>query len=292
MESIHTTSYQPPVDTLLTYGECQLGGSSDWPNYLELGLGPEHITDLIRMATDENLNGADSNSLEVWAPIHAWRALGQLRAEAAAEPLLTLFDFSEDSDWVTEDLPDVFGMIGPAALPGLAAYIADDVSNNDTSRIDAISSVEKIGQHWPDARTQCIEALTRQLELLGANEPDFNGFLIASLVDLQATEAVPLIERAFALGCVDLTIMGDWDLVQVELGLKLPQEIQPRQHRFFPEIDRLLTAYKEKASPNVSSNVHPSVSSNVHHEQKVDHKKPKSQKSKMAKQSRKKNRKR
>jgi len=285
MENIHTTSYRPPVDTLLTYGECQIGGPSDWPNYLELGLGPEHIPDLICMATDEKLNGADSKSLQVWAPIHAWRALGQLRAEAAIDLLLALFDFSEDSDWVTEELPEVYGMIGPAALPGLAAYIADDVSNNDTSRIDAISSVEKIGKHWPDARTQCIEVLTRQLELFGANETDFNGFLIASLVDLQATEAVPLIERAFALGCVDLTIMGDWDLVQVELGLKSPQEIQPRQHRLFPEINRLLTAYREKASPSSSSNV-------VHYEQKADHRKPKSQKSKMVKQSRKKNRKR
>jgi len=284
MENIHTTEYRPPVDTLLTYGECEPEGPSDWPNYLELGFGSEHILDLIRMATDENLNEADSNSLEVWAPIHAWHALGQLRAEAAAEPLLALFDFSEDSDWVTEDLPDVFGMIGPAALPGLAAYIADDVSNNDTSRIDAISSVEKIGQHWPDARSQCIEVLTRQLELLGANEPDVNGFLIGSLVDLQAIEAVPLIERAFALGCVDLTIMGDWDHVQVELGLKSPQEIQQKRHRFFPEIDRLLTAYKQKASR--------SVSSHVPYEHKTDHKKPKSQKSKMIKQSRKKNRKR
>ncbi len=43
MELTHTTSYQPPVDTLLTYGKCQGTVRSVWPNYLELGLGPEHI---------------------------------------------------------------------------------------------------------------------------------------------------------------------------------------------------------------------------------------------------------
>jgi len=56
MEDIHTTSYQPPVATLLTQGKCQFAVPSNWLNYLELGLGPEHIPDLIRMATDEKSN--------------------------------------------------------------------------------------------------------------------------------------------------------------------------------------------------------------------------------------------
>lgn len=73
-------SYPPPVDKLLTFGDCRK--LPERPNYLELGLGPEHIPALIRMATSEELNHADSESSEVWAPVHAWRALGQLRAEA------------------------------------------------------------------------------------------------------------------------------------------------------------------------------------------------------------------
>lgn len=68
-----TTSYPSPVDKLLTLGDCR--NFRDWLNYLELGLSAEHINDLIRMATDADLNWADSDSLEVWAPIHAWRAL-------------------------------------------------------------------------------------------------------------------------------------------------------------------------------------------------------------------------
>ena len=77
-------SYAPPVDKLLTYGDAHEHGGKPqaWPEYLELGIGPEHIPDLIRMATDEELRWADSESLEVWAPIHAWRTLGALHAEA------------------------------------------------------------------------------------------------------------------------------------------------------------------------------------------------------------------
>jgi hypothetical protein len=65
-----TTSYPSPVDKLLTYGDCRNFTTS--PNYIEeLGLSSEHIPDLIRMATDEQLHWTDSDSLEVWAAIHA-----------------------------------------------------------------------------------------------------------------------------------------------------------------------------------------------------------------------------
>lgn len=79
-----STSYPPPVDKLLTYGDCR--NFRDWPDYLALGFTHEHVDDLIRMGTSEELNWADSDSPEVWAPIHAWRVLGQLKAEAAITP--------------------------------------------------------------------------------------------------------------------------------------------------------------------------------------------------------------
>jgi hypothetical protein len=65
--------YPEPVSQLLTLGECQRG--PQWLDYLALGIGLEHVPDLIRMVQDEELNQAYSESLEVWAPVHAWRAL-------------------------------------------------------------------------------------------------------------------------------------------------------------------------------------------------------------------------
>src|SRR5437762_13751993 len=159
MESTSTNNYTPPVNQLLTYGDARVISRSGWPNYLQLGLGSEHIPDLIRMATDEDLNKADSDSVEVWAPLHAWRTLGQLRAEEAIEPLLSLFDISDDSEWEMSELPEVFAMIGPAALPALAAYIAD-VSHSDTARSCIISGIEKLASQQPDTRSECIALLT------------------------------------------------------------------------------------------------------------------------------------
>jgi hypothetical protein len=66
--------YPKPVSRLLTMGDCR--GMRQWPDYLALGIGPEHVPDLVRMIQDEELTQADSQSLEVWAPVHAWRTLG------------------------------------------------------------------------------------------------------------------------------------------------------------------------------------------------------------------------
>lgn len=220
-------AYQPPVDTLLTLGASDDFRSQSWPNYLEMGLGPEHIPDLILLATDLELRWNDEDdSPEAWAPVHAWRALGQLRAEAAIEPLMAWFGNNEYDDWITEELPQVYGMIGPAAIVPLAAYLEDSVHHTEDARITAVSSLEEIGKHWPEARSECVARLTEQLEFFAENGPEVNGFLIASLLDLKAIEAAPVMERAFAARRVDLMITGDWDEVQVDLGLKEPPEEQ------------------------------------------------------------------
>lgn len=279
MEHTSISDYAPPVDKLLTYGEGKNAAPDKWPNYLELGLGPEHIPDLIRMATDENLNWADSDSLEVWAPIHAWRTLGQLRAEAAVEPLLSLFEDLDENDWVMDELPEVFGMIGSAALPALAAYIAD-ASFDEEARISAIPSIEKIGTRWPEARPASVVLLMKQLELFAKNEPEINGFLVLGLVELKATEALPLIERAFAARRVDPMIMGDWEDVQIEFGLKSPEEVKQERSK------RLLeTPFPSPGEKMIS----PQISAKERYQREATHKKAKS---KMANQSRKKNRKR
>jgi hypothetical protein len=73
--------YGAPIDRLLTIGDPR--GAESWVNFDDLGITTEHAPELIRMVCDSRFNGADSESLEVWAPLHAWRALGHLRAEAA-----------------------------------------------------------------------------------------------------------------------------------------------------------------------------------------------------------------
>jgi hypothetical protein len=213
--------YGPPVDQLLTLGD--LRGEREWRDYPQYGLGPEHVPDLIRMATDDELNWGDSESAEVWAPVHAWRALGQLHSEEAIGPLLDQFEPLDDSDWFREDMPAVFSLIGPAAVPALRAYLAEP-EPGEWAKVCASTCLAKIGEDHPEARADCVAALMNQLEAFGDNGDILNANLIYGLTELRAEEALPLIERAFAAEVVDLALMGDWEDVQIEFGVKAERD--------------------------------------------------------------------
>jgi hypothetical protein len=212
------TSFAPPVDQLLSRGDPD-GFGEEWPNYLKLGFRAEHIPELIRMATDKALNRGDPATPEVWAPLHAWRALGQLRAEAAISPLLALLSELQGSDdYAHQEIPVVLGMIGPVALPAMEAYLADS-SHDLYDRVALLEGFVTMAEEHPETRAECVGMLTRQLELSKKNAPALNGFILGALLDLGATEAAPVIERAFAEEAIDETIAGDWAEAQWELGL-------------------------------------------------------------------------
>lgn len=234
--------YEPPVKQLLTLGMPE-EIKFDWPDYLERGFTEEHIPELIRLALDEELHWADSDSSEVWGPVHAWRTLGQLQAEEAVEPLLPLLHKFEDSDWVGTELPLVMEMIGPAAIPALENYLAE-VRHGEYPKITAAHALEKIGNKYPEARQRCIYALSQQLKKYEAQPPILNAFLISYLVDLQAVNAASLMEAAFAADQVDLSILGDWEDAQVEMGL-LEERLTPKPEIPF-EIPSLLAGPAKK----------------------------------------------
>ena len=272
--------YSPPVDRLLTYGDCRRIG--DWPNYLDLGFTAEHVPELIRMATDKDLHYADSDSLEVWAPIHAWRVLGQLRAEPAIKPLvawLAHIDEDEEDDWTPEELPYVFAEIGPAAIPDLTGFLADD-QHGVYSRTAAANGLQHIAEKHPAVRDEVVAILSRQLERFDDQEENFNAFLVSALTDLKATEALPVIEQAFAANAVEEVVMGDWEDVQIEFGLKAERDTPRRNYfleSFSPGPEELLQALAEETQ----------------HLRQLDRKNAQKEKSKrkQAKQMRKRNRK-
>src|SRR5439155_22640571 len=72
----------------------------------------------------------------------------------------------------------------------------------------------------PEARDDVVAALMGQLEAFQRNGEALNANLVVGLTELRAAEALPLIERAFAAGAVDRAVMGDWEDVQIEFGVK------------------------------------------------------------------------
>jgi hypothetical protein len=212
------TTYQPPVNKLLALGKQQC-------DYItELGLGSQHVPDLMKMAVDNELLGADSNSTEFWAAIHAWRVLGQLRVEDALAHLLPLFDL-EDNDAVAEEMPKVYGRIGEKAIPLLQAYLGER-SHGLLNRTTAINSLEEIANQYQNTRSVIVATLTHQLEQFNQNSAELNGFIVSSLVNLQARESASLIKHTFDASLVAEDIVGSWDDVRESLGISDDNQLE------------------------------------------------------------------
>ena len=212
--------YADPVRQLLTIGEPAGYDPAEWPNYTAtFGIGHEHTSALIRLACDAASNNADTDSSQVWGPMHAWRALGQLRAEAAIAPLLALLKTIEDDDVADREIPAVLGMIGPAAIPHIAAYLSDR-SNPEWAAATAMSGLNAIVGRHSECRGESIGIVTRLLEPHPDANPTTTGFAVSALIDLHAVEEIDTIRDAFRRDTVDISIAGDAEDVEIALGLR------------------------------------------------------------------------
>jgi HEAT repeat protein len=232
-----TSTYTEPVTKLLKLGRPAAG---PWLDYSTLGITREHIPELILLVEDNDLLRKmerpddlpeDEDLPEWYAQIHAWRALAQLKTEEAIPVILgILYQFDdEENDWIDGDAGEIFALIGPAAIRPLTEYLADD-TRGLYSRATAATSLQSIGTTYPETRDECIQSLVSVLESYEENEEELNSFLVNNLVELNAVEAIELIEKAFEENCVDEFIMGDLEDVQIELGL-LEARTKPRGNR-------------------------------------------------------------
>ena len=221
-----TTAYPPPVHQLLTLGKSAIDQRCD---YAALGLARSDAPALIRMATDEQLHNGAQDSPVVWAPIHAWRALVQLRAEEGIAPLVNLFRRLDDEmdDWVSGNLTKDLAQFGAAALEPLTAFLAN-TAHGEWARMAAARAIGNVGEAHPELRLDCIARLGAQLERFAEQTDTLNAFLVSPLWDLRAVEAMPVLERAFASGLVDESINGDLEDVQIQFGLKTEREHPPK----------------------------------------------------------------
>lgn len=220
--------YPPPLEQLnaLQVDESARPASVE---YRALGIEQKDVPALIRILADRRYDTAFMPA--AWAPLHAWRALGELRAVEAVEPMVALFDRYDDDDWVLEDVPRALALIGAPAIPALARHMAER-KHIVWSRIAAADALREIARQYPDVRAECVAILAGQLGEFAGDDAGFNGLLIHDLLELQAVESAPVIEAAYAAERVELEINGDWEDVQVELGL-LPARIT-RRPRYRP----------------------------------------------------------
>lgn len=229
-------SYPPPVNRLLTIGAADYHCTPEtWLNYpAEYQLGATDIPALLKMASDHELWELSPEEPRAWAPIHAVRALGQLKAEEAIGLLVELDQRFPEDDWLSNSLPSVFAMIGPTAVPALwAAY--DEAHGDESWRFGSIEALEAIAKQYPSECPNIIAGLIRRLENYATQSADINGFLIDSLVELDARDAVPLMRQVYEAKRID-SMYSTWHEVRKHFGLTEPDplDLGPRQIRQMP----------------------------------------------------------
>lgn len=231
--------YLEPVARLLTLGETDFG---EWRTYSGLGISAAHIPDLIGMAGDLRLEERDTDDPAVYAPVHAWRALAELKAPQVMPVMIDRLDRCTRESWddyVVEDFSQVASAVGRPALPFLFDYLRrpDRYGPNLWTAVDGTVAVARAD---PEVTGEVVAALRAHLEAWPTNAAEFNGGLISALVRLQDQEAMPLIRAAIEADAVDTMICGSLEHVEYDLGLRdLPPEPGGRavddRHPYRPE---------------------------------------------------------
>ena len=227
-------TYTEPVSKLLALGRPDNRG---WRDYLKMGITRADIPELIRLVEDKDLRWMekpddipeDEDLTEWYGQIHAWRALAQLKAEEAIPALLSILHEIDEygDDWYGEDSFEVFPMIGPVAIRRLAEYLAD-TKHGTWARVAASESLQKMVEAYPETKEECSAAIVTALKGYKENDESLNGSMISDLVQMNAAlDHIGLIEEAFKSGNVDESVDGDFEDIQVKLGL-IEKRTSPR----------------------------------------------------------------
>ncbi len=239
--------YSPEVSQLFTLGIKEGNWlPENWPSYPELyHLTEAHIPELMDILESCNdiyeiIDGDYCGvpiEQAVWAPHHAWRALGQLRFEPVLELLIKIIRMDESFDYLREEIPSVIGLIGESAIP-IATALIQERSTYSSIEIMGAEGLEHIAKLHPELRDRCVQELVNCLQHCEKYSDELNGMIILYLRNLGAKEALPVIEQAFAANKVDEMIMGDWIDVQYEFGAismlelkQLQQALEKQQHK-------------------------------------------------------------
>ena len=223
--STKTSGLTPPLNGLLTLGcpGCTDGEQKSWrrapfADYAAMGIGVEHIPELLRLAFDRSLaNGSAPGS---YGPVHAARALGAMRPPEVLPDLIELTRriYRQDDDLWLEDMPAVFAHFGEMAIDPIARVAADSRETFGT-RLYLLDSLEQIGTEHPETRDRVVAVFVGMLKYARYGDPALNACIISSLVELNAAEALEAIRAAFATGLVDELSCGRLEEVEQDIVL-------------------------------------------------------------------------
>ena len=237
---IPMSPYTSPVSELLSLGECDW---QEWSDYSRFEFTEAHIPELLKLSQDWKLFEHDDSEM-FWSPIHAWRVLAVLQAEAAVKPMIELLHQHNEQFAVSGFLPSVLGRMGSLVTEQLWA-IAKDTGNDEDSRDLALESLRWNASFHSDDREQTVAEFIKLLDDREDDDSFLNTALVGCLIDLQGQESIDAIRAAYDRELVELEVHGDIEDIELELGLRETRSFIP-DWRFDDYQKNLLKSALEK----------------------------------------------
>ncbi len=206
---------------------------------------------------------ADKGDMSGYAPVHAWRCLAQLGATEAVDLLGGMMDplDAEGDDWYMEEFPHAFAWIGPASLGPLRDYLADH-THAVYPRAAVADGLRHLAGRHPETRDDVVKVLSDALSRFEDTDESLNAFIITYLLDLKATEANEMIERAYAADRVDISVNGNWNDVREELGIEglglVPEHLASQTWNWLPsDFERVVERLANPPRPSFEAEPSP-----------------------------------
>lgn len=185
--------------------------SDEWPEYAS-ALPPEEYDEafLLGLLNDERFFDAPEGSALVWVPMHAWRALAQMRSLEVIDPVLRLAGSSFYTD-AYRDFPRISALLGERAIEPLTAILGDR-ARPETDRKLAADGLGAIARDSSGPqRARIVDALMSQIR----RDPCDGG------VNAIAAEALMVMEER----SVGPELLRMRDEGRLDLGLGLSQQL-------------------------------------------------------------------
>jgi hypothetical protein len=197
-------------------------------DYAKLGFTQDDVELLIEIALDYDFKYTDSSiEVEQYTPCHAIMALGQFEAVEALEPLLKRLDIFEDYDYYREALIYYIRKIAYLKIDVLIDYFLDK-DNFTGLRILVVEGMEEALKKDKIIDKKVEEAFIRYLQRDDELDDFLNPMVIFMLIDITKDRHIDLIRQVFDTKPVDTFYSGDFEDIEVRLGLK-KERTKPRE---------------------------------------------------------------
>lgn len=196
------------VQALYACGKADI--DKPWSNYIEEYLFTEDdIPGLIHLIKSSNLkNISPISEIEEFAPMHAWRVLGQLNASVVTKDLLEILteEKNEEAFWFQIELPKVIGCFGADAIPVIKEFLLK-TSGWDYKSI-VLDGLKNIALNNKENKNFIVEIYTEILKNYLTNDTAYNACLIKELIDLNAIEVSNLIKEVLSKDQIDFDFIS------------------------------------------------------------------------------------